>query len=92
MTFHNPLGSGPAQPPAQKRQAPPTKPGPNSKPDKGVNHGAVPNMMGDVKRNPKPTVHRIASSAGAPRVSADTTSGVSSSMAALADKLHPTGR
>ena len=96
--FHNPLGLGPvkATPPAQKRPAQP-KPPASSKPDKNVNQGAMPNMMGDVKKNPKPTIgaaQMIAPSTAPARAagSPDQRSGLDQAMAALADKMHPAGR
>lgn len=94
--FNNPLGAigpGKAKPPAEKR---PVKPrtGLNSKPDKSINPGAVPAMMGDVKKNPKPDVSMIAPSTAPARAagSPDQRSGIDMAMATMADKMHPTGR
>lgn len=90
------LNSAPAKVKSAKRPTLTVKPGFNAKPDKSVNQGANLNAGQGVTKNPKPTPApgsvlpstAQAKAAGSPSMD----SGMDQAMAALANKLHPTGR
>lgn len=73
--------------PAPKNGAAPVKgPAFNSKPDKSVNQGASPAMLGDRQKIARPAAPQIAGTTQArPQ---DQRSGMETAMGALADQLH----
>ena|GEM_PF-3896666 len=86
-----PPAAGVAPAPAEKA-APAAAPALNSKPNKNANSSQTPGLMGDVKPNPKPPLHKIAAgpaSAATQRGQSSQRTGMETSMGALADKLHP---
>lgn len=84
-----PAAPTPAQ--ATKPAAKAPAPSFNSKPDKNVNQGAMPAMVGDRQKIARPPVQQIAASPGAARPPAQS-SGIESAMGSLADKMHPVKR
>lgn len=79
-----------ATPPPAEKAAPAAL---NARPDKNANSSQVPGMMGDVKKNPAPPQHKIATSAPSPatqRGQSSQRTGMETAMSAMADKLHPT--
>lgn len=82
--------AGAQTPPPMTMPAERLEGGPNSRPNKDMNHGAVPSMMGDMKKIARPAYPTIASTS--PTRPAAASSGMETSMAALADKMHPPRR
>lgn len=81
--------SAPAQPVKTTAPGGP-KPGFNAKPDKSVNQGASPAMVGDKQKIQRPAAPQIAGTQ--PMARSAPSSGIESAMGAMADKLHPVRR